>query len=115
MHRGRSSQQTKAVPRECSASECPPSVPLGRERQAAHADIVRLVRSVADQIAAERRASERASTPSERIELALRLGEDAVEMFCAAQQLDEASARAGLTARRQRGRRPSACARAVGS
>lgn len=48
-------------------------------------------------------------TPEERIELALRLGERDLELFCRAQGLDRREAIRILQRRRQAGRRYSRC------
>jgi len=49
----------------------------------------------------------------DRIALALSLGDDDLGRFMRASGLDETDARRRLTAQRQRGRRPSGCARAA--
>ena len=46
----------------------------------------------------------------ERIELALRLGDEDLALFMRSSGLDEPSARLRLTNQRQQGRTPSACA-----
>ncbi len=51
----------------------------------------------------------RAASPAERLELALRLGEQGLELFRQAHGLDEATARRLLERQRQTGRRPSRC------
>ena len=48
-------------------------------------------------------------TAQERVELALRLGEQDLELFCAARQLDRATGLRLLRRQRQEGRVPSLC------
>jgi hypothetical protein len=48
-------------------------------------------------------------TAQERVELALRLGEQDLELFCAARQLDRATGFHLLRRQRQEGRVPSLC------
>jgi hypothetical protein len=48
-----------------------------------------------------------AMTPAERVELALRLGERDLDLFCAVQQLPRAAARRLLARTRRLGRCPS--------
>jgi hypothetical protein len=67
------------------------------------------MRSVADDIRAERLQEDRRRTPAERLALALRLGDDDLAAFRAAQGLDVATARRLLRRRRQLGRQPSHC------
>ncbi|HSN90806.1 MAG TPA: hypothetical protein VLS93_06230 [Anaeromyxobacteraceae bacterium] len=68
------------------------------------------MRSVADEIRDEGRRRERALSPAERIELALRLGEEDVEMYRTANGVTREEARLRLRRQRQVGRRPSRCA-----
>lgn len=63
--------------------------------------------SVADELSHELRDAVALLTPDERIELALRLGDEAVALYCAAQGVDAATAREHLAASRQTGRRSS--------
>ena len=63
--------------------------------------------SVADQLSRELRDATACLTPEERIDLALRLGDEAVALYCSAQNLDPVTARAHLAALRRAGRRPS--------
>ena len=48
-------------------------------------------------------------TVSERLALALRLGDDDLELFAKARNIDRESASARLRSGRQNGRRPSRC------
>lgn len=65
--------------------------------------------SVADQLRQRDRQRVLEMPVEERIELALRLGEEALEAFAAAQGVDRATAVRLLQRRRQAGRRPSRC------
>jgi hypothetical protein len=65
------------------------------------------MRSVADGLIRELRDAALRLTPGERIELALRLGDEAVALYGAAQRVDPATARARLAASRRTGRQPS--------
>jgi hypothetical protein len=62
--------------------------------------------SVNEQLSRELRDAVARLTPDERIMLALRLGDEAVALYCSAQGLDPATGRATLAALRQAGRRP---------
>jgi hypothetical protein len=66
------------------------------------------VRSVADALGQRNREALAAMTPAERVQLALRLGDEDVERFRRAHGLDEASARREIGRRRQTGRSRSA-------
>jgi hypothetical protein len=68
------------------------------------------MRSVADDLRDEGRRRVLAMTPDERRELALRLGDEDVDLFSRARGLSEADARRVITRRRQHGRRPSRAA-----
>jgi hypothetical protein len=65
------------------------------------------MRSVADQLREEQIREVLAMTPSERVELALRLGERALEFYMAANQVDRATARNALRRSGNTGRVPS--------
>jgi hypothetical protein len=65
--------------------------------------------SVADELRQRDRQRVLELPVEERIELALRLGEEALEAFAAAQGVDRATAIRLLQRRRQAGRRPSRC------
>jgi hypothetical protein len=65
---------------------------------------------VADEIREEQRAAERALSPLQRLELAQRLGDDALANYAAANGLSPEAAFAELQRRRQLGRRASASA-----
>lgn len=67
------------------------------------------MRSVADALRNELRAKVAALTPDARVTLALRLGDDDLAVFCAAQRLDRRAAVRLLERRRQATRRPAAC------
>jgi hypothetical protein len=66
--------------------------------------------SVADQLRDESRRRVLGMSPAERLELALRLGDEDARLFAAAHGLSEAEARLALARRRQAGRTPSAAA-----
>jgi hypothetical protein len=67
---------------------------------------------VADGIRKAQRAAERALSPLARLELAQRLGDEALANYASAHGLTAEAAFAELVRRRQFGRRASACARA---
>jgi len=67
------------------------------------------VPSVADALRSEAEAEIRSLSSSERVELALRLGDDDVEIYRAARRLDRNAAEAELRRRRQQGRQPCRC------
>jgi len=71
----------------------------------------RRMRSVADDLRDEGRRRVLAMTPDERLELALRLRDEDLDLFRRARGLSEADARRVITRRRQHGRRPSRAAR----
>jgi hypothetical protein len=64
-------------------------------------------RSVADRLAADRRASDRALSPSERVARALALGRRDLELYAAVAGLSMAAARRAVERRRQARRRAS--------
>ena len=66
--------------------------------------------SVADALRAELRAEQADWTPEERVEEALRLGEEAIELYAEVHGVSHEAARRTLERNRQQGRRPSACA-----
>lgn len=66
--------------------------------------------SVATQLSRELRDAVARLTPEERIDLALRLGDEAVALYGAARVVDPLTARARLAALRQAGRVPSRAA-----
>ncbi|HVL68006.1 MAG TPA: hypothetical protein VM364_12150 [Vicinamibacterales bacterium] len=63
--------------------------------------------SVSEALRAESHAAIRRLTPGQRIELALRLGEQDIEMLCAARGCSRAEARAIFERTRAAGRRRS--------
>jgi hypothetical protein len=67
------------------------------------------MRSVADDLRQRDREAVLALSPEERIDLALRLGDEDLELFCRIQGLDRREAIRVLQRRRQAGRRPSQC------
>lgn len=67
------------------------------------------MRSVAEQLREEQREEVRRMTVSERLALALRLGDDDLELFSRARSIDRESGIALLRRGRQNGRRPSRC------
>lgn len=67
------------------------------------------MKSVATVLRKRTAADIRRLTPAERVELALRLGDEAVESFRAARGVDGRTAIRLLERRRQATRRPSAC------
>ena len=67
------------------------------------------MKSVASVLRARADAEVRRLTPPERVELAFRLGDEAIETFRAANGLDRPTAIRLLERRRQATRRPSAC------
>jgi hypothetical protein len=68
------------------------------------------MRSVADQVREARRALPQALAADELVELALRLGDDDLAAYGAAQQIDRPTARRRVRAQRQVGRAASRCA-----
>jgi hypothetical protein len=80
------------------------------ERLAEHETaILRAMRSVADELRERDREAVLKLAPEERIELALRLGDDDLELFCRFQGLERREAIRLLQRRRQAGRRYSRC------
>ena len=73
------------------------------------------MRSVADELRQRDREDLAQRSPSERVLLALALGDQDVETFRQAHGVDETSARRELERRRQHGRTPSRCAEGQGS
>lgn len=71
------------------------------------------MRRVGDVLREEERRALARLTATERVRLALALGERDLETFRRARGLDPAEAARRLDLQRQRGRRPSACARAL--
>ena len=69
--------------------------------------------SVADQFAPAERARVAGLTPSERVALALELGERDLASYAHAHGIDRAAARRALERGRQAGRRRSACMEAL--
>jgi len=67
------------------------------------------MRSVADDLRRRDREAVLKLSPEERIALALRLGDEDLELFCRTQGLDRSEAIRILQRRRQAGRRPSRC------
>ena len=67
------------------------------------------MKSVADDLRAELREKINRLSVEERLELALRLGEEGLELFRQANGLDRRTAIRLLQRRRQAGRRPSKC------
>lgn len=65
--------------------------------------------SVADELREAQRQELRRMTVSERLALALRLGDDDLELFAKARNIDRESGSALLRRGRQNGRRPSRC------
>ena len=63
--------------------------------------------SVADQLRDESRRRVLAMSPAQRMELALRLGDDDARLYAAANGVSDAEARLVLARRRQAGRQPS--------
>jgi hypothetical protein len=57
----------------------------------------------------ERQQRELAMTPAERVALARRLGEQALQTYMSAHRLDRESALRAIRKSRQIGRRPSSC------
>lgn len=68
--------------------------------------------NVANGVREEQRAAERALSPLARLELAQRLGDEALANYASAHGLSPEAAFAELERRKQVGRRASACARA---
>ena len=64
---------------------------------------------VADELRAEQTAELMKMTLDERLELALRLGDQAIADYASANGVDEETARAVLTKQRHAGRRRSRC------
>jgi hypothetical protein len=71
------------------------------------------VRSVADQLRREAAARVRELSPAQRVELALGLGEEDLELFRVAHGLSRAEALRELRRRRQAGRVPCSCFESV--
>ncbi|MCL4837835.1 MAG: hypothetical protein KJ058_07715 [Thermoanaerobaculia bacterium] len=69
--------------------------------------------SVADRLRAEERARNRALPPAESLQLAFRLGDEAIADLARRRGLDRREAAREIARRRQQGRRPSACMRAL--
>jgi len=67
------------------------------------------MRSVADDLRRRDREAVLKLSPEERIALALRLGDEDLELFCRTQGLDRSEAIRILQRRRQAGRRYSRC------
>lgn len=67
------------------------------------------MKSVADDLRAELREKTRQLSTQERLDLALRLGEESLELFRQANGLDRKTAVQLLQRRRQAGRTPSKC------
>jgi hypothetical protein len=67
------------------------------------------MRSVADDLKRRDREAVLKLSPDERVELALRLGEEDLDSFCRAQGVDIETGRRLLQRRRQAGRLPSKC------
>lgn len=65
---------------------------------------------LADHLRRELRALDLARTPTERVELALALGDSDIALYTAANGIDANTARRELRRQRQAGRRLSACA-----
>ena len=65
------------------------------------------MKSVADELRRELTLRSQSSTAEERIELSLRLGDDDVALFAAAESIAPEEARSRLQKRRQLGRRTS--------
>jgi hypothetical protein len=63
--------------------------------------------SVADELRDESRRRVLAMNPAQRMELALRLGDEDARLYAAAHAVPEAEARLVLARRRQAGRQPS--------
>ena len=85
----------------------PPSCPASRRGAAER--YTRIMKSVASVLRERTAADIRRLTPAERVELALRLGDEAIESFRAAGGVDRGTAIRLLERRRQATRRPSAC------
>ena len=68
-----------------------------------------LVTSVADTLRAESQADVQSLAPAQRIDLALRLGDDDVEVYRAARGVDRSAAWIELRRRRQDGRQRCRC------
>lgn len=67
------------------------------------------MRSVADELRQRDRETVRALSGQERIELALKLGDEDITAFCEARGVDRATGIQLLQRRRQAGRTPSKC------
>jgi hypothetical protein len=67
------------------------------------------MQSIADTLRAADREEVARLSPAERLELALRLGDEGLELFRQARGLDHETARRLLERQRQAGRRPSKC------
>lgn len=66
-----------------------------------------MARSVADELREEQQREILAMTPSERVELVMRLGERDVEFYMATNKVDRAAALAAFRRAGSAGRRPS--------
>jgi hypothetical protein len=73
------------------------------------------MKSVADELRRELTQRSQSLTVEERIELSLRLGDDDVALFAAAERISPEEARSRLQKRRQLGRRTSIGVAAVSS
>ncbi len=69
--------------------------------------------SVNDTLVAEDRQRVAALDPGERIALALRLGEESLALYCAAEGIDRETARKRIERARQAQRRPCGCIEAL--
>jgi hypothetical protein len=68
-----------------------------------------MMRSVADDVREEQLREMAAMTPTERMELAYRLGQFSVELYMATNRVDRETAVAALRRSSRAGRRPSKC------
>ena len=71
--------------------------------------ILKGIRSVAEDLRKSDREAVLKLSIEERVELALRLGDEDLDLFCRTQGLDRETAVRVLQRRRQAGRRPSRC------
>ncbi len=69
----------------------------------------RVKSKVAAAVDAQQAEAVRRMSPAERVELALRLGDAAIESFCATHGVDRRTAIRSFERRRQATRQPSAC------
>lgn len=79
----------------------------GRQGRGADRGILRPMRSIADDLRRESARRVLEMPPAERLELALRLGDDDVALLCAARGISDADARLAFARARQHGRRVS--------